>query len=68
MHAAVFTLRKASIVQAAQKMLTDRMAAQAMMPAQKRSSTIQINDRNIPAARPATPKCRVVDTAWQVSA
>ena len=47
------TLRKASIVQTAQRMLTDRTTAQAMMPAQKRSRTIQIRDRNMPAASPA---------------
>ena len=47
------TLRKASIVQTAHRMLTDRTTAQAMMPAQKRSRTIQMSDRNIPAARPA---------------
>jgi len=47
------TLRKASIVHAAQKMLTDRTAAHAIRPAAKRSSTIQIRDRNMPAARPA---------------
>lgn len=51
-------LRKASMVQAAQKMLTDTMAAQAMRPAAKRSSTIQISDRNMPAARPAICKLR----------
>jgi len=47
------TFRKASIVHAAQRMLTDRTAAHAIRPAAKRSSTIQIRDRNMPAARPA---------------
>lgn len=41
------------MVHAAQRMLTDRTAAHAMMPAQKRSNTIQMSDRNMPAARPA---------------
>lgn len=41
------------MVQTAHRMFTDRTAAQAMMPAQKRSRTIQMSDRNIPAARPA---------------
>ena len=48
----VVTLRKASMVQTAHRMFTDRTTAQAMMPAQKRSRTIQMSDRNIPAASP----------------
>ena len=53
-HQSTFvTLRKASIVQTAHRILTDRTTAQAMTPAQKRSRTIQMSDRNIPAASPA---------------
>lgn len=41
------------MVHTAHRMLTDRITTQAMTPAQKRSRTIQMRDRNIPAASPA---------------